>query len=242
MTDFEDPPRWADAPGSADPRLTSLFRAAREDVASDRELEALAAQLGPALGPGASAPMAVKASLLAKLGAGVALVVLGAGGVYYAHTRAQRQASSPGPRPALVTASQSAPAGVAVAAPSSEQPANPVEATPAPAAASPPPAARAGNRLPSAGAREGSVALDEATILERARADLAANPAHALALTSEHAKLFPHGVLAQEREVIAIAALRRLGRTAAAEWRAEAFDRSYPHSAHQHTVDAEPAK
>jgi len=242
VTDFEDPPRWADAPGSADPRLTSLFRAAREDVPSDRELEALAAQLGPALGSGASAPVSVKASLLAKLGVGVALVVLGAGGVYYAHSRATRQASSPALQPALVAASPSAPAGVTVAAPSSDQPANPLEAAPVPSAPSSAPAARAGNRLPSPGARDGSLGVDEATILEHARADLAANPAHALALTSEHAKLFPHGVLAQEREVIAIAALRRLGRTAAAERRAEAFDRSYPHSAHQRTVDAEPAK
>jgi hypothetical protein len=36
--------------------------------------------------------------------------------------------------------------------------------------------------------------------------------------------------------------LRRLGRSAEAEQRAEVFDRTYPNSAHQHSVAADSAK
>jgi hypothetical protein len=44
-------------------------------------------------------------------------------------------------------------------------------------------------------------------------------------------------VLAQEREVIAIEALKRLGRDGDARWRAEQFDRAYPDSVHKRKVD-----
>jgi hypothetical protein len=82
----------------------------------------------------------------------------------------------------------------------------------------------------------------EPVLLEQARKALASAPAAALALTNEHAARFPHGALAQEREVIAIEALRRLHRSAEAESRSAAFAKAYPGSAHRRMVEDPPPK
>jgi hypothetical protein len=63
----------------------------------------------------------------------------------------------------------------------------------------------------------------EAALLESARADLSTDPARALATLGVHASEFPSGVLATEREVLTIDALRRLGRVAEARERARAL-------------------
>jgi hypothetical protein len=73
----------------------------------------------------------------------------------------------------------------------------------------------------------------EAELLERAEAALSSQPERALALTREHRQRFPHAVLVQEREVIAIEALKRLGRDRAARDRAKAFGERYRGSVHE---------
>jgi hypothetical protein len=90
---------------------------------------------------------------------------------------------------------------------------------------------------PSASRDIRGVGLNEAALLDGARAALGTDPRRALALTQEHAKRFPHGALIQEREVIAIDALSRLGQTDVARRRASDFERRYPGSAHQPKVD-----
>ncbi len=90
---------------------------------------------------------------------------------------------------------------------------------------------------PSASHDNRAVGLNEAALLDGARAALGTNPRRALALTQEHARRFPRGALIQEREVIAIDALSRLGQTDAARRRASDFERRYPGSAHQPKVD-----
>jgi hypothetical protein len=82
----------------------------------------------------------------------------------------------------------------------------------------------------------------EAALLERARSELGTNPTQALAATQDHVTRFPNGLLTQEREVITISALRRLGRTAKVAARAARFDKAYPNSAHQRVVDRPSAK
>jgi hypothetical protein len=72
----------------------------------------------------------------------------------------------------------------------------------------------------------------EISLLKRAREAMQANPRKALALSSEHAKLYPGGALEQEREVIAIDALLRLGRKAEAAERAKQFQAHHRGSAH----------
>jgi hypothetical protein len=58
------------------------------------------------------------------------------------------------------------------------------------------------------------------------------DPRSVLRLAAEHARRFPDGVLAPEREVLAIEALRALGRNDQAEERLRKFRATYPDSLH----------
>ncbi len=128
---------------------------------------------------------------------------------------------APAPRPTA------APLPVVTArAPSPPPPAAPPAPPPPPASAAPP-APPAAPRPPQLLARASAEAPDplaeEAALLERARAALGASPAEALALTEAHAARFPAGKLGMEREIVAIDALRRLGRRDEARARGEAL-------------------
>src|SRR5205814_4173983 len=68
-------------------------------------------------------------------------------------------------------------------------------------------------------------AEDEMTLLDEAQRVLATDPQKALALCERDAKANPRGSMAQEREVLAIDALMRLGKPAEAKSRAEKLDR-----------------
>ena len=63
-------------------------------------------------------------------------------------------------------------------------------------------------------------------------------PGTALAITDAHGSAYPRGVLAQEREMIAIEALEKRGDHAGARARAMAFRRHYPGSSHLPRLDA----
>jgi hypothetical protein len=73
---------------------------------------------------------------------------------------------------------------------------------------------------------------DELQLIGRAQQVLPHDPGHALALTEEHERRYRVPLLAQEREVIAVAALSKLGRTSEARARAERFVQRFPDSAH----------
>ena len=72
----------------------------------------------------------------------------------------------------------------------------------------------------------------EAALLFGARKAMPSQPMAALQLLEQHAARFPDGLLAPEREVLRIQALRRLGRTAEADQRMRAFQARYPDSIH----------
>src|SRR5690606_4034242 len=111
---------------------------------------------------------------------------------------------------------QATPAPEPTPAPEHEAPPEPSAAEAPTADAAPP------KRAPRAAAQgEG-----EAELLERARRALAQDPKRALALTRQHQARFPKGLLTQEREVIAIEALRRLGREQDAKQRAGTFEKN----------------
>jgi hypothetical protein len=80
-------------------------------------------------------------------------------------------------------------------------------------------------------------AESEADLLRRARRALASEPAAALSLAAEHEAAHPRGALALEREVVAIDALLRLGRTADAEARRAALDARYPNTLYRERID-----
>jgi hypothetical protein len=77
----------------------------------------------------------------------------------------------------------------------------------------------------------------EAELLQDARAALNSSPAVALGLTEKHRQEYARGAYAQERELIAITALARLGRSGDAAARAERFRRAYPTSAYLRQID-----
>jgi hypothetical protein len=66
------------------------------------------------------------------------------------------------------------------------------------------------------------------------------DPARALQRANEHAARFPRGVLVQEREVLAIQALRKLGRSAEADRRAQSFAKAFPGSAFARKLNPSP--
>jgi hypothetical protein len=96
------------------------------------------------------------------------------------------------------------------------EPPAPVDLSPSPAVAPAPSAP------PAAPAPPADPLAQEAALLERARTALAASPAQALALTEAYAARFPGGMLRIERDLVAIDALRRLGRLDEARARGEA--------------------
>jgi hypothetical protein len=103
-----------------------------------------------------------------------------------------------------------------------------------------PPAIAGSDPDRAAGSAPGDVGAEAATVdgeneiqlLQRAQDALGRGPAQALDLINRHASRFPGSILGQEREVIAIDALVRLGRVGEARARAEAFAARFPTSAH----------
>lgn len=155
----------------------------------------------------------------AALGAGLGVLVVGAAHfvpqwIAPARTTAPEVTAAP-----VVPRPQVAPPVETTEPAASAAPAEPLKsATRAPDAPPPP-------HVEEASAPAGKVdsLAEEAAMLEPARAALAADPAGALALTEAYAARFPAGKLGMEREILAIDALVRLGRTAEARARGDAL-------------------
>ncbi|HYP99629.1 MAG TPA: hypothetical protein VER96_13235 [Polyangiaceae bacterium] len=225
----DDPERLAD--GASRSPLGELFASATRDLPSDEQLAKLAAALGPIMDAPAPAPSPPKSptsiSGLMKLGAvaGALAAVVGAG-------VALRHTSHTTPVPPTE-------------APKVAVPLQPSEALPTPPPSAAPPAAEAHSEEVQPSASSSSAkptvapakAATEAALLEQARRALNTSPSYALQLANQHRARFPNGVLTQEREVIAIEALRRLHRSTEADQRASGFSKSFPGSAHQRMVD-----
>ena len=224
-----DPTRLFDDP-SADEALRAGLDAAQHDLPSEAELASLAARLGPLLVPpgggGAADPSPVAgggaSGLAAKTIAVRAAAAAVSGVVGWGASGSER---APRPRAEPVTAP------VEPAPPTEELPAGldvPEELVTdeAPPRSRPPPAPRL-ETDPEA----------ELALIREAQDALRASPARALSLTDAHRRRFGDGTLAQEREVVAIDALVRLGRRDEARARAAALHRRWPRSAHGRRVD-----
>jgi hypothetical protein len=235
MTEPDDPSRLSDP--SAPAGLRDVLRAAQADVGTDAQLARLAERLGPMLGPAVPpAPVAVGLSGAAKLGlAGLALIVAG-GGAWLV------SASHPaGPPPAPTPTHAVTPPAAVVKPPvvsATPEPAPPLSEATVGDAKPPPVVASVPAKLPEKPTPPAQPS--EAELLEQARAAMKGDPARALQRANEHAARFPGGVLVQEREVIAIQALRKLGRSAEAERRAQAFAKAFPGSAFARKLNANP--
>jgi hypothetical protein len=251
---ISDVPRWTAADADVPGELGNWLRAGRDDVGTSDEVAELARRVSAALGPAAGLPSgpepalepdltpaarppASGPSLRGDVGGSAARLTSGVGVRWAAWTItgigsiaavwwAIGALSSVPPETAMPMPA----AGEAAPTPAAPAP------TPAPELSEPSRAARAAahsRRAPRAPATRATRAGGEAGLLERAQAALEHRPAEALRLSGEHEARFPQGALVQEREVIAIEALNRLGRTAAAQARAARFERRFRGSVHQ---------
>ncbi len=114
-----------------------------------------------------------------------------------------------------------------------------VEDLPA-ASAAPSALARAASSVRPAASEADPAASEKAEValLAAAQAALGARPLETLARCDEHAARFASGTLVQEREVLAIDALLRLGRRPEAEARASRFRAAFPRSGHLRRIEA----
>jgi hypothetical protein len=250
-----DPKRLTELGSEAPDALRGLLRSGKDDLPNAARLEGLAARLGPLLGgaavggigeapapdpvPGPAVPPDPSAAASAASGSTVAAKAIGVGAAVVVLIGGAWLLTRPDP------VTQTAPS---VAAPAFQQsPASRIEPSVAPEpprAAEPTPAApesAAPKVLPPASeaARGQASGPSESALLAQAQAALRTDPARALALTREHKRRFPKGALSQEREVIAIQALNRIGDSESARKRAKDFENSYPGSAHSRKVQDE---
>jgi TolA-binding protein len=100
------------------------------------------------------------------------------------------------------------------------------------------PAANARHAAPAEAASSSEDALaGEATLLNQAHAVMASDPRKAHEFASAHAKRYPRGQLAAERELILVQALVKLGRVREAEARGRALRKSAPSSIYGERLD-----
>ena len=222
MTD--DLRRFVDRGSEAPYELQRLLESARRDVPSSDQLKQLATRLGPAIGAGVLAGASSSAATPAAtaLKSGTALKVMLASAVVA--SVGLGVAVGFGGGDSIPTLGHPARVGRPLI---DVKPPSAAATTPAPE-----PALQAEAPPEPSTERQRPASPSEAQLLQQAQAMLKTDPARALALTRTHKQRFGNGALAQEREVIAIEAMRRLGQKSDAERRADEFRRDNPDSAH----------
>lgn len=252
------PRRLLETDGALPPELRKALHGAPGAPHPD-ELQSLAASLGPALGLTLSAPtvvpavMGAKAASIAGAAANQGLWAVGSwlswllGGVAIGASVCGLAVYVPalGRKPELApqASARAATSAATGATKRAVQQVNAEEsgASGAPVASSP------GDAVPPHRGTEAAespitAAVDaresEISLLRRAQQAVTRYPSEALAFSALHAQRFPNGVFVQEREVIAIDSLLRLGRIPEARARARAFNESYPTSAHARRIQA----
>ncbi len=214
-TEQSDPPRIAEEGPDA---LRALIRERREGPSAEdlgKMSERLVA-LGVLRTTGPH--LATTRSSYTKLG-GIGLLVAGALLVTWQTTR--RPAAPSGVTPA---ASVEAPRSAAVAPTATTPQAISVNELPSAAPSSAPSASTTNEPRRSRPAPS----VSELALVQRAEAALASDPRRALDIAGEHARVFPSGEFLQEREVIAVDALSRLGRKDQSLRRARALVERFP--------------
>ncbi len=226
MIDERDPPRFREAGSDAGPELRELFENAALDLPSAAELQSLRARLPDP--PAIPAPESLGKSGLLGSGGRALAIAAAVGGLAALVALIGLQSSAP--------RTETTTPPMASSAPHLTEPA-PQAPVPSAAEAAPPPIEPAAEAPAPPASAARAKKPNEAALLERARRALSKNPALALELTRRHQAEFPRGVLRQEREVIAIEALRRLGEADQARERGSEFRREFPNSAHGRAVD-----
>lgn len=234
MTSRYEPRRLATR-ADDEPEIAAAIVALRDERADAARLRALAERLAPELAtptvagsaiPALAGWMKISSGLIVSLAIGVHLATSG---------RPLPKGTQVEPRtpPQPATSANPPPAAPAITAPTPTQRAADIPA------AQPLAARRTHPRRETAGATAVPPSPEaELVLLERSRASLDVDAALALELAEQHAKSYPQGVFAQEREMLAIEALLKLDRKPAARARAERFLSRYPDSPQAHRVRA----
>ncbi len=203
------PLRWLEAGGSPPQGAAELLSAATPPPAFS---DALRYRLAVGVAKTAALPATSVWTTLAAKGAFVA--VIGGASGFFVHAVASNHDA-----PAALPASASLGAPLVVTDKNQPQPVA-VEALPALELPTAPP-----DRAPKL---KLDARLEEAELLEKARALVGSNPAAALKLTAEHSRDFPKGRLGAEADLIAAQSLLGMGKVAAAKQRAQASLSRYP--------------
>lgn len=229
--------------------LDSAIRSVRAEQGSAAQALALEQRLAETLGPAALAGASGASGVAGAWGSGGWLLVLGLGALgalaLHAYEGAQPRTASvlhaeppvQAPRVAALAPVQLPEAAAPALAPLPATHAKPAQARRAPRHARAAGNAHAASNTHAASnahaASDAPAAVDaegELALLQRSRAALRGDPVAALALAEQHARAYPHGMFAQEREVLAVEALLRSHARAAAFARAHAFVGSHPDS------------
>ncbi len=207
---MKPPARWLEAGADAPPGARELLHGAAPAPAFT---DALRYRLGAGVAQTATLPVAASwPTLLLK---GVAVAAIGGASGLAAHGWAS-QHDTPAHAP-----SGTGPVAPAHVAPLLAMPtAVPVDALPALQLPTAPPDVAPRLKL--------DPRLEEAELLEKARALVGSNPSGALKLTVEHARDFPKGRLGAEADLIAAQSLLAMGKVSAAKARAQASLLRYP--------------
>jgi hypothetical protein len=203
------PVRWLEANGEAPSGTAELLSAASPVPAFT---DALRYRLG--VGVAKTATLPVTSTWTALVAKGALVVSLGGASGYAVHSFAgHHDATTLPPAPAQAVVSPQV---------STE------EAAPAPIAVEALPALQLPTAPASAPRLKVDPRLEEAELLEKARALVGSSPGTALKLTQDHARDFPRGRLGAEADLIASQALLAMGKSSAAKARAKASLSRYP--------------
>lgn len=224
-----DPPRLDEGEPSEFGALVQASRNRRLDAATTAKLAQRLAASGAFMSE-SSAPVAARTSrgylLRPKL---YPLVVLGVGALsaWQMHSFGQ---ATPRPSPMATQVVLPAPPEVSTVEPLSVAVETLPALPPSPSHSSEAPARPVTQRTTTSSSTRRPKARpdDEFAFIRSAEAALESSPSRALASAEEHARTFPSGQFVQEREVIAVDALTRLGRTDEAKRRANAFLLRFP--------------
>lgn len=221
--DPQDPPRLLARGPSAEADVVRSLRGLEPGEEAVRRMAKRLAEAGALASPAPSRePLAAAFGSSSSKVALIAVLVVGGAGVW----RTTRREVPVVTAPASVQAASYATSEQATPISSVASPTFTMDQLPSATDAPSPSVAR---KTPSAGAqRVKAKGASELELLQRAQAALAIDPARALATTVEQARAYPSGEFAQEREVVAIEALARLGRRQEALERARTLVRQYP--------------
>lgn len=221
---MSEPERWltsTEAPGG----MGEMLSAAQKVGPSAVERAALAGKLG----------VAASGLWIVPLLKGLAATAVVVGGVWGAAALGRSPEASPSPSAATSAPTRAVEPGessVTDLAAESDQEQQDAPQAVEPAVVADPAPKKVAKSIADSNGKTQPTKPSEASLIGRAKGALETSPSQALTALSEHAKLYPSGVLAEEREVLRIRALKNLGRERAAEAQQEKFHREHPESVH----------